>query len=88
MASVVSTKDINDVPNDSGIVINENGLPVAVFKDENGNVEKHSAVCTHQGCIVGWNDGEKTWDCPCHGSRFDKNGVVINGPAEKNLDKI
>ena len=63
-------------------------LAVAVFKDENGNVEKHSAVCTHQGCIVGWNDGEKTWDCPCHGSRFDKNGVVINGPAEKNLDEI
>lgn len=58
---------------------------VAVYRDDLGALHKHSAVCTHLGCIVAWNDSEKTWDCPCHGSRYDPYGRVINGPAASNL---
>jgi Rieske Fe-S protein len=45
-------------------------------------------VCAHLGCIVSWNSLEKTWDCPCHGSRYDKYGYVINGPAKSDLNKM
>ena len=69
----------------TGAVI-QNGLrKVAAYRDEKGVLHAHSAVCTHLGCIVAWNSGEKTWDCPCHGSRFDAYGKVISGPAIKDL---
>jgi Rieske Fe-S protein len=74
-----------EVKPDEGIVRKENGKLVAVYKDQQGAEHKHSAVCTHLGCIVDWNNSEKTWDCPCHGSRYTKDGEVINGPATKPL---
>jgi Rieske Fe-S protein len=58
---------------------------VAVYRDAHGAVTKKSAICTHMGCHVGWNDAEQTWDCPCHGSRFKTDGAVIAGPAETPL---
>jgi glycine/D-amino acid oxidase-like deaminating enzyme/nitrite reductase/ring-hydroxylating ferredoxin subunit len=64
------------------------GKRAAVYKDKNGNIKAHSAVCTHMGCMVNWNGEEKTWDCPCHGSRFSRDGKVINGPAERPLPEI
>jgi Rieske Fe-S protein len=71
-----------------GKVIERNGSKVAVYRDRSGETTLRSATCTHMGCIVGWNDAERTWDCPCHGSRFKPNGEVISGPAESPLAKI
>jgi Rieske Fe-S protein len=59
-----------------------------VYKDQQGALHQRSAVCGHLGCIVNWNAAEKTWDCPCHGSRFDKLGKVINGPANSDLAAV
>jgi len=59
----------------------------AVYRDEAGTLHAVSAVCTHLGCIVNWNPAEKTWDCPCHGSRFGFDGGVIQGPAVQDLEK-
>jgi len=57
----------------------------AVYRDPHGTLHERSAVCPHLGCIVAWNSSEHTWDCPCHGSRFDALGKVINGPANADL---
>lgn len=70
-----------------GKVIKQKGEKIAVYKDEDGKIHAVSAVCTHQKCAVGWNAKDATWDCPCHGSRFDKTGKVIHGPAVKDLPK-
>jgi Rieske Fe-S protein len=61
---------------------------VAVYKDPAGAVTECSAVCPHLGCVVQWNGTEKTWDCPCHGSRFDARGKVINGPSNVDLGPV
>jgi Rieske Fe-S protein len=58
---------------------------VAVYRDGRGTAHERSAVCPHLGCIVHWNGAEKTWDCPCHGSRFEPKGEVIAGPANTPL---
>lgn len=68
-----------------GAIIEIDKKPCAVYKDESGELTVLSATCPHAGCTVGWNSDEKTWDCPCHGSRFTARGTVINGPANKNL---
>lgn len=72
----------------SGKIIEIDGKKVAVYKDEQGKTHKLSPICTHLGCTVGWNDKEKTWDCPCHGSRYTKDGSVMNGPAKNPLKKL
>lgn len=58
---------------------------VAAYRDKLRALHERSAVCPHLGCIVRWNSSEKTWDCPCHGSRFDAREGVINGPANDDL---
>jgi nitrite reductase/ring-hydroxylating ferredoxin subunit len=60
---------------------------LAIYRDQSGQLHMHSANCPHLGCVVHWNRGEKTWDCPCHGSRFHALGHVVNGPANKRLAK-
>ncbi|GAB1316980.1 Rieske domain-containing protein [Madurella fahalii] len=78
--------DIEDlVPGSGGVLNPATGKPLAVYKDENGHVHKYSALCPHLKGVVCWNDAEKSFDCPVHGSRFSKDGVCINGPAKANL---
>lgn len=75
----------------AGSIIRLKGKRLAVFKDHSGEVKIVSAVCTHLGCIVHWNNVENSWDCPCHGSRFEISGEIIEGPATaplKVVDKI
>ncbi|MBC7537295.1 MAG: FAD-dependent oxidoreductase [Bacteriovorax sp.] len=71
-----------------GVVYRDGLQIVAAYKDDYGNLELNSAVCPHLGGIVHWNKAEKSWDCPCHGSRFDCHGKVIDGPAVSDLTLI
>jgi glycine/D-amino acid oxidase-like deaminating enzyme/nitrite reductase/ring-hydroxylating ferredoxin subunit len=68
-----------------GAIVSHGLQKLAVYRDEQGRVHECSAICPHLGCVVQWNRVEKSWDCPCHGSRFDPLGVVLNGPANVNL---
>jgi glycine/D-amino acid oxidase-like deaminating enzyme/nitrite reductase/ring-hydroxylating ferredoxin subunit len=77
--------DIADIKPGEGAILRHGVKKVAVFKGEDGQVHQRSAFCTHLGCVVRWNSAEKTWDCPCHGSRFQTDGHVVNGPAVKAL---
>jgi Rieske Fe-S protein len=89
MADRVSTpelKSLDDIPPGYGEVVEWQGDRVAVYKDDRGAVSACSAVCTHMGCVVHWNSAEKSWDCPCHGSRFRYDGKVIQGPANEDLE--
>jgi glycine/D-amino acid oxidase-like deaminating enzyme/nitrite reductase/ring-hydroxylating ferredoxin subunit len=72
-------------PPGAGTVLDVDGGPVAVYTDPGGQVRAVSAICTHLGCTVGFNSADKSWDCPCHGSRFALDGSVIQGPATKDL---
>jgi nucleotide-binding universal stress UspA family protein/nitrite reductase/ring-hydroxylating ferredoxin subunit len=79
-------RSIDDLaPGHGGLVLVE-GRRLAVYKAEDGTVTALSPRCQHMGCTVDWNDAEKTWDCPCHGSRYRFDGMVIRGPAKKDLD--
>ena len=69
----------------SGAIVRHGLKQIAVDCDEDGQLHKCSAVCPHLVGMVAWNHSEKTWDCPCHGSRFDKFGKVLDGPAISNL---
>ena len=69
----------------TGAVIRHGLKKLAAYRDTHGTLHQCSAVCPHLGCIVHWNHTEKTWDCPCHGSRFDPFGKVLNGPANTGL---
>jgi glycine/D-amino acid oxidase-like deaminating enzyme/nitrite reductase/ring-hydroxylating ferredoxin subunit len=71
----------DDIPPGEGAVLRRGVHRVAAYRDDDGNLHERSAVCTHLACIVRWNSTEKSWDCPCHGSRFDAYGNVVNGPA-------
>jgi len=82
------SKSLREVPRGSGRVVQHHGEPAAVYRGESGETTMVSAVCTHMGCLVDWNEAERTWDCPCHGSRFDRAGRVISGPAESPLKPI
>lgn len=75
------------LPNGHGGVVEHEGQKVGVYRDEDGALWVVSTRCPHLGCQLEWNPDEKSWDCPCHGSRFDYKGVLIDGPAQENLNE-
>jgi glycine/D-amino acid oxidase-like deaminating enzyme/nitrite reductase/ring-hydroxylating ferredoxin subunit len=72
----------------TGAVIRRGLSKIAVYRDPSGELHQRSAICPHLGGVVAWNPVERTWDCPCHGSRFDCVGKVINGPANRDLARV
>jgi len=77
---------VEDIAPGEGALVRRGLRQIAAYRDETGRLHQHSAVCTHLGCIVTWNGTENSWDCPCHGSRFDRlDGRVLNGPAISGL---
>jgi glycine/D-amino acid oxidase-like deaminating enzyme/nitrite reductase/ring-hydroxylating ferredoxin subunit len=77
---------LDEVAAGEAAILNLDGKRTAVFRDETGRVHAVSAVCTHMGCVLGWNPVDRTWDCPCHGSRFALDGSVLHGPASTGLE--
>jgi Rieske Fe-S protein len=81
-------QSLRAVKRGQGKIIERRGARVAAYRDPAGAITLRSAICTHLGCAVAWNGAERTWDCPCHGSRFTPSGEVISGPAETPLGEI
>lgn len=80
-----SAPPLAELPLGEGGIVQAGAETIAAYRDDQGGVHAVSPVCTHLGCHVIWNTAERTWDCPCHGSRFDVDGVVIHGPAVRGL---
>jgi glycine/D-amino acid oxidase-like deaminating enzyme/nitrite reductase/ring-hydroxylating ferredoxin subunit len=84
-AAIPGEQAAADLPNGHGAVVRVEGEHRAVYRDDEGELHAVSATCTHMGCTVAFNEAERTWDCPCHGSRFDVDGHVLDGPANAAL---
>jgi len=80
------TGRVDEILPGAGAVVRVGGEQRAVYRDEDGSLRAVSATCTHMGCVVGFNDVERSWDCPCHGSRFGTDGAVLHGPAVRPLE--
>jgi Rieske Fe-S protein len=78
-------RSLDEVPAGEAAILKLDGKRTAVFRDAGGRVHAVSAVCTHLGCVLGWNPIDRSWDCPCHGSRFALDGTVIHGHATTSL---
>jgi Rieske Fe-S protein len=81
-------KNTEEIKKGEGAIVRVGFEKFAVYKDAEGNIHKFSALCPHLKCVLQWNPAETSWDCPCHGSRFDCLGKVLNGPAIENMKKI
>ena len=83
----IEPSSIDEIENDNGGIVKIDDANVGIYKDRNGNVFAVNPVCTHLGCLLSWNNLDKTWDCPCHGSRFDYMGRNLYEPAIKDLKR-
>ena len=81
-------KSVDELKPGQGAVMRDGLSKIAVYRDDQGRVHRRSAICPHLGCVVSWNTCERTWDCPCHGSRYTAEGRVYNGPANTDLAKL
>ncbi len=79
---------VDQIPRGEGRLMRQGRKMLAVYRDDQGALHARSAVCTHLGCYVHFNHAEGSWDCPCHGSRFDTDGAVLNGPATRPLEEV
>ncbi|MBS4192121.1 FAD-dependent oxidoreductase [Bacillus sp. FJAT-49705] len=84
----VAPKEPRDLENDEGAVVMVNGKRAGAYRDKEGKLHLVDTTCTHMGCETHWNDAERTWDCPCHGSRYTYDGEVLNGPTKRPLRKV
>ncbi len=81
-------ESLGSIAHGQGKVVKYEGKSLALYKDEAGELHAVSTVCPHAKCSVGWNSAEKSWDCPCHGSRFSVDGEILTGPARQGLEII
>ncbi len=81
-------ENLAQIKNGEGKTVSLDGKTMSLYRDESGKLFAVKSACTHMGGNVGWNETEKSWDCPCHGARFDIEGKVLNGPATLDLEKI
>lgn len=84
----VPEKGLNVIKKDTGAILEYDNQKLGIYKDSNGEIFAIKPICTHLGCLLSWNNIDKTWDCPCHGSRFDYRGKNLYDPAIKNLEII
>ncbi|GGM23431.1 (2Fe-2S)-binding protein [Paraliobacillus quinghaiensis] len=84
----IPSDKIDELEKDDAVIVRENGKRIGVYQDEQGNINRLDTTCPHMKCEVNWNKNEKTWDCPCHGSRFSKDGKVVEGPAKQALKGV
>jgi glycine/D-amino acid oxidase-like deaminating enzyme/nitrite reductase/ring-hydroxylating ferredoxin subunit len=81
-------ESVQEIAAGQGAIVRDGTGKLAVYRDEQGALHAVSAKCTHLGCVVHWNSAERSWDCPCHGSRFDVDGEVLHGPAPTSLEAV
>ncbi len=86
--SINKEESFDEIKPGNGKVLEVDGKKVAAYRDNNGKIHALNPVCPHAKCIVNWNQEETSWDCPCHGARFNAYGVMVNGPVEHDLEKI
>ena len=83
----IPKEDLSSIKNDNGGIIKNDGNSVGIYKDKSGKIYAINPTCTHLGCLLTWNNVDKTWDCPCHGSRFDYKGENLYDPAFRDLER-
>jgi glycine/D-amino acid oxidase-like deaminating enzyme/nitrite reductase/ring-hydroxylating ferredoxin subunit len=86
--SVEELPELSELSKEEGRVVKYQERKIAIYKDEYGILKALHPVCPHAGCIVQWNGEEKSWDCPCHGARYDVDGKILNGPSTTDLKQI
>ena len=86
--SMEKLESLSDLAHGEARIVKYEGHRIALYKDENGQLHAVNPVCPHAKCSVAWNGAEKSWDCPCHGSRFTYDGEMLTGPAISNLEEV